>query len=112
MPAPSPAEYGKLLALGLISHYQINQQWFVQLGKVLVSGARYGVTKATGSSSSIHHIFTPDEVAYMLRASLMPNPQWLGLLQSKPNLPPKHYDLLTDAMSRHVAYDAYISITS
>jgi hypothetical protein len=48
----------------------------------------------------------------MLRLWLMVDQQWLALLKSKPNLPNSQYDTLTDAMSRYVAYDAFIQITS
>jgi hypothetical protein len=111
MPAPSLTEYGKLSSLGLITHYQRNQNWYIQQGRILVTNAKFavGATKiATGSA----HVFSQDEVAMMLRLWLMVNQQWRQLLQSKPNLPNSQYDVITDAMARHVAYDAYLSIIS
>lgn len=109
MPAPSLTEIGKLSSFGLITHYQRNQNWYVQQGKVLVATAKY-VVSATKSNSGSSYVFSQDEVAGMLRIWLMVNQQWRQLLQRKPNLPAAQYDLITDAMARHVAYDAYIKI--
>jgi hypothetical protein len=111
MPAPSLTEVGKLSSLGLLRHYRQKQSWYIQQGKVLVAAARIGVN-STKSASGAAHVFTQDEVAQMLRLWFMLNPQWEALLQSKPNLPISQYDVITDAMSRYVAYDAYIQITS
>jgi hypothetical protein len=111
MPAPSLTEYGKLLSLGLIAHYQRNQTWYIQQGKILVAAAKFGVS-ATKVASAAAHVFNQDEVGQMLRLWLMVNSQWQALLQSKPHLPVGQYDALTDAMARHVAYNAYIQIIS
>lgn len=111
MPAPSLTEYGKLSSLGLIRHYQQNQSWYIQQGKVLVAVARFGVSSMKTSSGSAH-VFSQDEVADILGLWLIRYPQWLALLQKKPHLPNTQYDFITDAMARHVAYDAYIQITS
>jgi hypothetical protein len=111
MPAPSFTELGKLSSLGLLRHYQQKQSWYIQQGKVLVAAARMGVSY-TKVASGAAHVFTEDEVSQMLRLWLNINPQWQALLKSKPNLPNSQYDVLTDAMSRHVAYDAYIQIMS
>jgi hypothetical protein len=109
MPALSLTEQGKLSAWGLIRHYQQNKPWYIQQAKILVTGAKYGVgvTKTVSGSS---YVFNQDEVGEMLYLWLMVNPQWLALLKSKPNLPVSQYDFITDAMSRHVAYDAYSQI--
>jgi len=111
MPAPSLTEVGKLAGLGLLRHYQQKQVWYIQQGKLLVAAARFGVS-ATKTASGAAHVFSQDEVAHMLRLWLIVNPQWQALLKSKPNLPNSQYDTLTDAMSRYVAYDAYIQIIS
>ena len=111
MPVPSPAEIGKLSGLGLLRHYQQKQSWYIQQGKLLVAGAKFGVS-ATKTTSGAAYVFSQDEVANMLRLWLMVDQQWLALLKSKPNLPNSQYDTLTDAMSRYVAYDAFIQITS
>lgn len=111
MPAPSLTEIGKLTGLGLLRHYQQKQSWYIQQGKLLVAAAKLGVSY-TKTVSGASHVFSQDEVGQMLRLWLMVNPQWQALLQSKPHLPTSHYDLLTDAMSRYVAYDAYIQIIS
>jgi hypothetical protein len=111
MPAPSLTELGKLSSLGLLRHYQQKQSWYIQQGKLLVGAARIGVSSTKIASGSVH-VFSQDEVAQMLRLWLTVNQQWQALLKSKPNLPNSQYDVLTDAMSRHVAYDAYIPITS
>lgn len=76
-----------------------------------MTAARFGVS-ATKTTSGAAHVFSRDEVANMLRLWLMVDQQWLALLKSKPNLPNSQYDTLTDAMSRHVAYDAYTQIIS
>ena len=111
MPALSLTEYGKLASWGLIRHYQQKQSWYIQQGKALVSGAKFGVS-ATKTASGSAYVFSPDEVGQMLRLWLMVNTPWQALLKSKPNLPASQYDVLTDAMARHVAYDAYIHIIS
>ena len=111
MSAPSPTEIGKLSGLGLLRHYQRKQSWYIQQGKLLVAGAKFGVS-ATKTTSGAAYVFSQDEVASMLRLWLIVDQQWLALLKSKPNLPNSQYDTLTDAMSRYVAYDAYIQITS
>ena len=111
MPAPSLTELGKLSSLGLLRHYQQKKSWYIQQGKLLVAAARIGVS-STKVASGAAHVFTQDEVAQMLRIWLIINSQWQALLQRKPNLPHSQYDVLTDAMSRHVAYDAYIQIMS
>jgi len=111
MPALSLTERGKLSAWGLIRHYQQNQGWYVQQAKLLVAGAKFGVS-ATKTASGSAYVFNQDEVGQMLRLWLEVNPQWQALLKSKPNLPVSQYDFLTDVMARHVAYDAYIQIIS
>jgi hypothetical protein len=111
MPAPSLTEYGKLPSLGLIRHYQRHQSWYVQQGRLLVSGAKFGVS-ATKTASGSAYVFSPDEVAQMLRGWLVGYAQWQALLKSKPHLPFSQHDAITDAMARHVAYDAYIQIIS
>lgn len=111
MPAPSLTELGKLSSLGLLRHYQQKQSWYIQQSWILVAAARFGVS-ATKPASGAVYVFSQDEVAGMLRLWLIVNPQWQALLQSKPNLPNSQYDVLTDSMSRYVAYDAYIQITS
>jgi hypothetical protein len=111
MPAPNLTEYGKLSSLGLIRHYQQNQSWYIQQGKVFVAAARFGAS-ATNPASGSAHVFSHDEVASILRLWLIGYPQWRALLQSKPHLPNSQYDFITDAMARHVAHDAYIQIIS
>src|SRR5467141_2869181 len=111
MPSLSWTELGKLSSLGLIKHYQQKQSWYIQQAKLLVAAAKFGVS-ATKTASGAAHVFSQDEVAQMLRLWLMVAPQWQALLKSKPHLPISQYDTLTDAMARHVAYDAYIQITS
>jgi|SRR6516162_8963147 hypothetical protein len=111
MPVPSPAEIGKLSGLGLLRHYQQKQSWYIQQGKLLVAGAKFGVS-ATKTTSGAAYVFSQDEVANMLRLWLIVDQQWLALLQSKPNVPNSQYDTLTDAMSRFIAYDAYAQIIS
>jgi hypothetical protein len=111
MPAPSLTEYGKLSSLGLIAHYQQHQKWYIQQGKVLVAAAKHAVA-LTKTVSGSAYVFSQDEVAQILRLWLMVNVQWQTLLKNKPNLPASQYDFLTDAMARHVAYDAYITIIS
>jgi hypothetical protein len=111
MPAPSLTELGKLSSWGLIRHYQQKQSWYIQQGKALVAGAKYGVSTTKTASGSVY-VFSQDEVGQMLRLWLMINSQWQALLKSKPNLPVSQYDTLTDSMARHVAYDAYIQIIS
>ena len=112
MPAPSLTELAKLMNLGLMKHYQIHQKWYIQQARVLVANARFAVTVASKASSGIFHTFTPDEVAVMLRAWLMVDPQWQNMLRRKPNLALGQYDLITDSMARHVAWNAYIAIVS
>jgi hypothetical protein len=109
MPAPSLTEIGKLSSLGLLRHYQRNQNWYVQQGKGLVAAVRFAVS-ATKTTSGSAHVLSQDEVAQMLRIWLTVNQQWQLLLKSKPNLPVVQYDLITDAMARYVAYDAYLPI--
>jgi hypothetical protein len=111
MPAPSPTEFGKLSNLGLIRHYQRHQSWYIQQGRLLVAGAKFGVS-ATKIAAGSAYVFSEDEVAQMLRGWLAGYAQWQALLKSKPNLPFNQYDTITDAMARHVAYDAYIQIIS
>lgn len=111
MPDLSLAERGKLSSLGLIRHYQQHQNWYIQQGRLLVAAAKFGVS-ATKTASGAAHVFSHDEVAQIFRLWLIVNPQWQALLKSKPHLPITQYDTLTDAMSRLVAYDAYIQIIS
>lgn len=111
MPAPSITEYGKLSALSLIRHYQIHRQWYVQQARVLVANARTAISIASENNQTTSiPVFNPDDVGLMLRVWLIGDPQWLNLLKRKPHLPVTQYDLLTDAMARYVAYDAYVSI--
>jgi hypothetical protein len=109
MPAPSLTELGKLAAWGLIRHYQLNPSWYVQQGKLLVAGAKYGV-QATKTASGSVYVFSQEEVGGMLRMWFTVSPQWQALLKSKPHLPVSQYDIITDAMARYVAYDAYLQI--
>jgi hypothetical protein len=111
MPAPSFTEMAKLQNLGLIAHYQIHKQWYIQQAKVLVANARYAVQTISGSSSGPLHTFSQDEVGSMLRMWLSVNTMWQQKLASKRHLFTQ-YDLLTDSMARHVAWSDYIPITS
>lgn len=112
MPAPSLTEEAKLLNLGLIVHYQNHKKWYIQQARVIVSNGRQAISFASKTASGSVHIFTPDEVGVMLRVWLMNDPQWRGILQHKPHLPPSQYDLITDSMARYVVYDEYTAIIS
>jgi hypothetical protein len=79
--------------------------WFIQNGKALVSSAAQKV-----NSNATHVVFSEDEVGQMLRSWLMVSPQWGALLQSKPYLPMSEYGIITDAMARYIACDAYVAI--
>ena len=54
MPALRLTEYGKLSSWGLIRHYQQKQSWYIQQGKALVAGAKFGVSAAKTVSGSVY----------------------------------------------------------
>jgi hypothetical protein len=82
MPAPSLTEYGKLSSLGLITHYQRNQNWYIQQGRILVTNSKFAVS-ATKIATGSAHVFSQDEVAMMLRLWLMVNQQWQQIIAIK-----------------------------
>lgn len=110
MPAPSLTELAKLQNLGLIAHYQIHQQWYIQQARVLVANGRFAIQSVIGAVASPLHTFSQDEIGGMLRMWLQVNTMWQQKLQSKRHLSVMQYDLLTDSMARHVAWSNYIAI--
>lgn len=110
MAAPTLTEEAKLLNLGLLATYNANQQWFIRQAKVLLKNAQLAVQIASGTNTGAAHTFTQDEIGQMLNIWLMHEPQWLRLLRSKPHLSTNHYNLITDSMSRYIAWTDYIPI--
>jgi hypothetical protein len=110
MPAPSLTEEAKLLNLGLIAHYQLHQQWYIEQAKVLLTNARLAVRMVTGTTSGTAHTFTQDKIGDMLRMWFFHNQQWRALLQRKSHLSATQYDLITDSMARYIVWNDYMAI--
>jgi len=121
MPAPNPAEIATLQMWSLHAHYQRHMMIYINQGKILVSNARQANQVAQGqqivpsnTSGAIqngHLNFTEDEVAQMLNIWLSADRKWNAYLRSKANLRFAAYVVVTEIMSRYVAWDAYGAIT-
>src|ERR1700737_2541003 len=104
MAAPTFTEEAKLINLGLIANYNANQQWYIRQAKVLLKNAQLAVQIAGGGNSGPAHTFNQDEIGQMLNIWLMREPQWRRLLQRISHLSVNHYNLVTDSMSRYIAW--------
>lgn len=115
MPAPSPVEIANMQTWSLFKHYGNNRKMYIAQGKVLYQATQAYLGKAntnnTGNTNQ-NMIITQDEIAVMVKSWLSGNHQWTTYLGSKAHLPVLLRDVLTDIMSRHIAWDGYLDITA
>src|SRR5258708_4183657 len=110
MPALNPGEVANLQSLSLLTFCQTNLGWFISQAQILVVNARSLVTAVTGSATGTTHTFSEDEIAVMINAWLAQSVQWQNVLNRKAHVLFKHHVLITDLVSRYIAYTYYTVI--
>jgi hypothetical protein len=86
---------------------------YIAQGKALVRSARI-VLKARQTyteESSEDLDISQDDLAMMLTTWLSNDREWNKYLHGKPHMPLTTQTIVTELMSRHIAWDAYLEIT-
>ena len=113
MAAPSQVEIANMRTWNIYRHYYRNRQMYVSQGRAIAAGIRTILQQAQLITQAQPPNLTvaEDDIASAFRSFLLNDTNWMAYLGRKTHMTGLVRTVITDAMARFIASEAYADIT-